>query len=401
MALQEFPFPDFLLKMPFMNPKGMSTLGHTFRNFDQTILTVKVGKGEFPESFSCHRELLRRCSAHFERVLEQQSSSPYKGGEAALELEDTNPDVFDAFMMWLYTGYLPHHLIEGGKEIQAPAHSIDISRGSISGSLHGSLSGSTHGGSTHGAPEPEVKDTPEDVDTASWGISLDNDDTPAEEEKTGESPPTPDNGAEKVPGDAESEKSSQAPPIRLTAAEKPEIPKETLCPCCSRPYKWRGLEGFLERRFIALYSFAHQYEIPKLRHAVILAWQKNDEILQSMPDHSNVIEAYECLPTDSPLCRYFLDMYCVYWDPKKDNERMISLRSQLPQAFLFELATTLAQGERPKTEKDWCEWHEHEDEASKKACTADMMADPAAAKALKRIRDVKGWKGLVMKKGKR
>jgi hypothetical protein len=23
--------PDFMLKMPFMNPKGMSTLGHTFR----------------------------------------------------------------------------------------------------------------------------------------------------------------------------------------------------------------------------------------------------------------------------------------------------------------------------------------------------------------------------------
>jgi hypothetical protein len=29
------------------------------------------------------------------------------------------------------------------------------------------------------------------------------------------------------------------------------------------------------------------------------------------------------------------------------------------------------------------------------------MKDTAAAKALKRIRDVKGWKGLVMKKGKR
>ncbi|KAK7192305.1 hypothetical protein DPSP01_004896 [Paraphaeosphaeria sporulosa] len=390
MEIQEFPFPDFLLKMPFMNPKGMSTLGHTFRNFDQTILTVKVGKGEYPESFSCHRELLRRCSAYFDRVLEQQSSSPYKGGEAALELDDTNPDVFDAFMMWLYTGYIPHHLIEGGKEVHAPSRSIDL--------------GSSMNGSTNSTSEIDAKDGADDVDTASWGISLDNDDVdapPAEGSQNGDVPPTSENGAEKVPGDAESEKSAPAPPIRLTAAEKPEIPKETLCPCCSRPYKWRGLEGFLERRFIALYIFAHKYEIPKLRHAVILAWQKNDEILQSMPDHSNVIDAYEGLPTDSPLCKYFLDMYCVYWDPKKDNERMVSLRSQLPQAFLFELATTLAQGERPKTEKDWCEWHEHEDEAAKKACTEDMMKDAAAAKALKRIRDVKGWKGLVMKKGKR
>ncbi|KAJ4290383.1 hypothetical protein N0V90_010599 [Kalmusia sp. IMI 367209] len=373
--------------MPFMNPKGMSTLGHTFRNFDQTILTIKVGKGDFPESFSCHRELLRRCSAYFDRALQQQSSSPYKGGESALELEDTNPDVFDAFMMWLYTGYIPHHLIEGGKEVHAPSHSID---------LNGSMNGSTNGTS-----ETDAKDGADDVDTASWGISLDNDDTPAEESQNGDVPPTPENGAEKVPGDGESEKSAPAPPIRLTAAEKPEIPKETLCPCCSRPYKWRGLEGFLERRFISLYVFAHRYEIPKLRHAVILAWQKNDEILQSMPDHSNVIEAYEGLPTDSPLCKYFLDMYCVYWDPKKDNERMVSLRSQLPQAFLFELATTLAQGERPKTEKDWCEWHEHEDEAAKKACQDEMLKDPASAKAIKRIRDVKGWKGLVLKKGKR
>jgi hypothetical protein len=378
--------PHLQVRIPSETPLTALTV---FRNFDQTILTVKVGKGEYPESFSCHRELLRRCSAYFDRVLEQQSGSPYKGGEAAFELDDTNPDVFDAFMMWLYTGYIPHHLIEGGKEVHAPSRSIDLSGGM--------------NGSTNSISETDAKDGADDVDTASWGISLDNDDDAPQTEgsQNGDVPPSSENGAEKVPGDAESEKINPAPPIRLTAAEKPEIPKETLCPCCSRPYKWRGLEGFLERRFIALYIFAHKYEIPKLRHAVILAWQKNDEILQSMPDHSNVIDAYEALPTDSPLCRYFLDMYCVYWDPKKDNERMVSLRSQLPQAFLFELATTLAQGERPKTEKDWCEWHEHEDDAAKKACTEDMMKDAAAAKALKRIRDVKGWKGLVMKKGKR
>jgi len=363
------------------------------RNFDQAILTVKVGSGEFPESFSCHKELLRRCSPYFDRVLQQQGSSPYKNGGSALELDDTNPDVFDAFMMWLYTGYIPHHLIEGGKEVQAPSHSIDLSSSST-----GSVNGAS---SVNGAPESDVKETADDVDTASWGISLDNDDPPTESIPSEEVPPTPENGAEKVPGDLESEKSSITPPIRLTAAEKPEAPKETLCPCCSKPYKWRGLEGFLERRFISLYIFAHRYEIPKLRRAVLLAWQTNDEILQSMPDHSNVIEAYEGLPADSPLCKYFLNMYTVYWDPKKDNERMIALRSQLPQAFLFELATTLAQGERPKTEKDWCEWHEHEDEAAKKACVDEMMKDPAASKALKRIRDVKGWKGLVLKKGKR
>ncbi|KAF2251886.1 hypothetical protein BU26DRAFT_516625 [Trematosphaeria pertusa] len=366
--------------MPFMNPKGMSTLGHTFRNFDQTILTVKVGKGDCPESFSCHRELLRRCSAYFDRALQQQSSSPYKTGDSALELEDTNPDVFDAFMMWLYTGHIPHHLIEGGKEVQAPTHSINLN------------------GDANGTSTPDQSD---DVDAASWGINLDSDDTPVDGQQNGETTPAPENGAEKIPGDGESEKSGAAPPTRLTAAEKPDIPKETLCPCCSRPYKWRGLEGFLERRFIALYVFAHRYEIPKLRRDVIVAWQTNDEILQSMPDHDNVITAYESLPPDSPLCRYFLDMYTVYWDPAKDNERMIALRSQLPQAFLFELATALAKGERPKTEKEWCEWHEHEDEAAKKACLEEMVKDPAAAKAMKRIKDTKGWKGLVLKKGKR
>jgi hypothetical protein len=281
-----------------------------------------------------------------------------------------------------YTGFIPHHLIEGGKETLPPKHSIDLD-----------------GSST---PPVEPKDGMDDVDAASWGISLDDNDTPAEEQPPVE--PTPsisENGAEKVPGDGESEKSAPAPPIRLTAAEKPEVPKETLCPCCSRPYKWRGLEGFLERRFINLYIFAHRYEIPKLRRAVILAWQSNDEILQSMPDHSNVIDAYESLPIDSPLCRYFLDMYTVYWNPDKDNERMSALRSQLPQPFLFELATTLAKGERPKAEKDWCDWHEHEDEACKKACQEEMMKDPAAAKAIKRLKDTKGWKGLVLKKGKR
>lgn len=44
-------------------------------------------------------------------------SSPYKSSGSSLELEDVTPDVFDAFMMWLYTGFIPHHLVEGGKEV--------------------------------------------------------------------------------------------------------------------------------------------------------------------------------------------------------------------------------------------------------------------------------------------
>jgi hypothetical protein len=120
-----------------------------------------------------------------------------------------------------------------------------------------------------------------------------------------------------------------------------------------------------------------------------------------MPDHSNVIAAYESLPPDAPLCRYFLDMYSVYWNPDRDDERTIALRSQLPQAFLFELVTMLARGERPKMEKEWCEFHEHESEEEKKACLDDLAKDPVASKALRRIKDSKGWKGLVLKKGKR
>ncbi|KAH7131782.1 hypothetical protein B0J11DRAFT_520111 [Dendryphion nanum] len=358
------------------------TLGHTFRNFDQTILTVRVGKGDYPESFSCHRELLRRCSGYFDRHFEQQGSSPYKDGKAALELDDTSADVFDAFMMWLYTGYVPHHLIEGGKEVHPPTHPINVD------------------GGANGTSTPEGKETGDDVDAVSWGISLDNEENNFESQSNGDNASVPETGAEKVPGESDSEKNAPIPPTRSTA-EKPEPPKETLCPCCSRPYKWRGLEGFLERRFIALYVFAHRYEIPKLRRAVLLAWQTNDEILQTMPDHSNVIMAYDVLPPDSPLCRYFLDMYSVYWNPDKDSHQMCALRSQLPQAFLFELATTLAKGERPKTEKEWCEFHEHEDDIEKKTCQDDMLKDPAAARAIKRIRDSKSWKSLVLKKGKR
>jgi hypothetical protein len=80
---------------------------------------------------------------------------------------------------------------------------------------------------------------------------------------------------------------------------------------------------------------------------------------------------------------------------------MAALRSQLPQAFLFELVTTLAKGERPKIEKEWCEFHEHESEEEKKHCLDELYKDPVAGKALRRIKDSKGWKGLVLKKGKR
>ncbi|KAF1922877.1 uncharacterized protein M421DRAFT_426497 [Didymella exigua CBS 183.55] len=365
--------------MPFINSKGASTLGHTFRNFDQTIITVKVGPKHDQESFSSHKELLRRCSTHFDQCLGEEEPSPYKGSGPSLELEDVSPDVFDAFMMWLYTGFIPHHLIEGGKEVHPPTHAIDMN----------GANGTTY--------HPESGD----VDTASWGISLENDDT-ASQTSDGKAPSASEvASADKVPGSpSDGDNLNPSPPVR-NPAEKPELPKETLCPCCSRPYKWRGLEGFLERRFIALYIFAHRYSIPALRRAVLLAWQMNDEILQSMPDHSNVIAAYTSLPPDSPLCRYFLDMYTVYWNPDKDNEFAIPLRSQLPQAFLFELVTMLARGERPKTEKEWCEFHEHENDQEKKACCEGLGKDPIAVKALRRIRDSKGWKGLVLKKGKR
>ncbi|KAF2851562.1 hypothetical protein T440DRAFT_517541 [Plenodomus tracheiphilus IPT5] len=365
--------------MPFI--KGATTLGHTFRNFDQTIITVKVGGKDYPESFSCHRELLKRCSSYFSQCLEQRNESPYNNSNTTLELDDTSPDVFDAFMLWLYTGFIPHHLIEGGKEVHPPTHAINLSNGD----------------STTSTEQPDG----DDVDTASWGIALETDDTVIDTKGSGETATSPvQASAEKVPGDSESEKAVITPPAR-NPAEKPEIPKETLCPCCSRPYKWRGLEGFLERRFISLYVFAHRYAIPKLRRAVLLAWQNNDEILQVMPDHSNVIAAYENLPPDAPLCRYFLDMYSVYWNPDRDDERTIALRSQLPQAFLFELVTMLARGERPKMEKEWCEFHEHESEEEKKACLDELAKDPVASKALRRIKDSKGWKGLVLKKGKR
>lgn len=339
------------------------------RNFDQTIITVQVGPKDYQEPFSCHKELLRRCSAHFDQCLSEEKASPYKSSGTSLELEDVSPDVFDAFMMWLYTGFIPHHL----------------------NAIH------TNGSNGTSAEQHEG----EDVDTTSWGISLDNDDT-ASQTSNGKEPSISEAAsADKVSGEtSDAEKPTPSPPIR-NPAEKPEIPKETLCPCCSRPYKWRGLEGFLERRFIALYVFAHRYSIPALRRSVLVAWQTNDEILQSMPDHSNVIAAYAELPPDSPLCRYFLDMYSVYWNPDKDNDFAIPLRSQLPQAFLFELVTMLARGERPKTEKEWCEFHEHENEEERKTCCERLGKDPVAGKALRRIRDSKGWKGLVLKKGKR
>ena len=307
--------------------------------------------------------------------------SPYRSCSSFLELEDVSPDVFDAFMMWLYTGFIPHHLIEGGKGVHPSTHAIGLSDAN---------------GTTADHQEND------DGDTASWGISLENDDAIISQTSNGKAPSVSETAsADKIPGDtSETEKSTPSPPVR-NPAEKPEIPRETLCPCCSRPYKWRGLEGFLERRFISLYIFAYHYSIPALRRAVLLAWQTNDEILQSMPDHSNVIAAYANLPADSPLCRYFLDMYSVYWDPDKDNEFAIPLRSQLPQAFLFELVTMLARGERPKTEKEWCEFHEHESEEERKACCEGLGKDPVAGKALRRIRDSKGWKGLVLKKGKR
>ena len=350
------------------------------RNFDQTIITVKVGPKDCQEPFSCHKELLRRCSTHFDKLLKEDEESPYRSTDSSMELKDVSPDVFDAFMMWLYTGFIPHHLIEGGKEVHPPTHAI-------------------HTNDNNGL-SVDLQET-DDVDTASWGISLDGDDN-ASQISHGKAPSVSETAnAEKVPGDiSDNEKPIPSPPVR-NPAEKPEIPKETLCPCCSRPYKWRGLEGFLERRFISLYIFAHRYAIPALRRAVLLAWQMNDETLQSMPDHSNVIAAYAELSPDSPLCRYFLDMYSVYWNPDKDNEFAIPLRSRLPQAFLFELVTMLARGERPKTEKEWCEFHEHESDEERKICCDELGKDPIAGKALRRIRDSKGWKGLVLKKGKR
>ena len=117
---------------------------------------MKVGAKDYQEPFSCHKELLRRCSAHFDQCLSEEKASPYKSSGPSLELEDVSPDVFDAFMMWLYTGFIPHHLIEGGKEVHPPTHAINMN-------------------GTNGTPTDQQES--DDVDTASWGISLDTDDT--------------------------------------------------------------------------------------------------------------------------------------------------------------------------------------------------------------------------------
>jgi hypothetical protein len=205
---------------------------------------------------------LSRCSANFDRCFQQQTqnASPYGKigtGDITLELDDTRPDVFDAFMIWLYTGAIPHHLIEGIKEEPVKGEYVN-------------------GVKEAGADDEEKPEDEEGM--TSWDINLNNDDTLVKDQhdssscianeassSNGFSEKTPDETTPQVP----------SPPTR-SMAEKPEVPKETLCPCCARPYKWRGLEGFLERRFIALYVFATRYDIPSLRRAVIIAWQTND-----------------------------------------------------------------------------------------------------------------------------
>lgn len=175
---------------------------------------MKVGGKDYQEPFIRHQELLRRCSAYFDQCLREKRGSPYNTANSPLELDDVGPDVFDASMMWLYTGFIPHHLIEGGKEVHPPTHAINIS------------------GSNGAAVDVRESN---DVDTATWGIGLDDDDAASQTSNSQISITPQPASADKVSGDASDvEKPTPSPPVR-NPAEKPEIPKETLYPCCSRP----------------------------------------------------------------------------------------------------------------------------------------------------------------------
>ena len=100
-----------------------------------------------------------------------------------------------------------------------------------------------------------------------------------------------------------------------------------------------------------------------------------------LPTYETVIEAFELFPETSPICKFFVDIYCERFRPNYDDYKEKQLRSKLPHEFLVncllkssELRSN-AVGDGDLCRLDPCDYHEHSNTRERVKCELRKEVD--------------------------
>jgi hypothetical protein len=117
-----------------------------------------------------------------------------------------------------------------------------------------------------------------------------------------------------------------------------------------------------------LYLLAFRYQIPRLLDNIMLWCFRNFQNLRRLPLPSEITAAFKHMPSRSPLCLLYVDLYRLRWTSEADLPREY-LRSKLPAAFMYEWSFRsigIEQGSLSRV--NMCDYHEHEDEDESSSC---------------------------------
>ncbi|KAF2809742.1 uncharacterized protein BDZ99DRAFT_499038 [Mytilinidion resinicola] len=126
---------------------------------------------------------------------------------------------------------------------------------------------------------------------------------------------------------------------------------------------------------VKLYIFGDRYQVPDLRKDALNAiYQEcNHDNPLHLPSNVEVIEAFETLPSDSLLCKFYIDVFArryfpIVWDTEQDDR----MSAYLPHAYLYGVMQKMGNllHHFEANEMKLCNYHEHTDE-ERVACEAE------------------------------
>ncbi|KAF2491102.1 hypothetical protein BU16DRAFT_143700 [Lophium mytilinum] len=131
---------------------------------------------------------------------------------------------------------------------------------------------------------------------------------------------------------------------------------------------------------VKLYIFADRYQIPNFRKDVldVIFQRYNRDDMFDLHSNVEVIEAFESLLPNSPLCRFYIDLfarryYPIKWDTDGDDR----LSAHLPHAYLYGVMQEMGRllHGTAVNKMELCDYHEHVDEERVACEAAHKIAD--------------------------
>lgn len=135
---------------------------------------------------------------------------------------------------------------------------------------------------------------------------------------------------------------------------------------------WESLGWEMCGSLVRLYVFSDKYDVPALRRLCLNQLFAQYEDLDTEPlDLDTIVYAFKNAPSESPLCRFLIDYFCICagadtWD------RVCESYETAPPLALLSSALQRYTGYymRPQHDLIACDYHEHKDEEERDRCAA-------------------------------